>query len=67
MNKNRSHTSYCKTNRMFNRGLAELYGEGTYKSGKRNGKFVTREKNGLKTCEYNYKDGLPNGEILLVV
>jgi len=37
MNKNGSHTSYCKANRMFNRGLGELYGqkveEGTYKDG----------------------------------
>ena len=32
------------------------------KDGKRNGKDTIWEKNGLKTCEYNYKDDLPNGK-----
>mgnify|MGYP002808271444 CR=1 len=27
MNKNGIHTEFHKTNRMFNRGLAELYGQ----------------------------------------
>ena len=38
MNKNGKHTSSCKANRMFNRGLGKFYEkkveEGTYKDGK---------------------------------
>ena len=66
MNKNGKHTSSCKANRMFNRGLGKFYEkkveEGTYKDGKLDGLRTHWDENGLKACEYNYKDGLPNGK-----
>jgi len=61
MNKNGKHTSSCKANRMFNRGLGKFYEkkveEGTYKDGKFVGLWTSWNENGEKWREETYKDG----------
>ena len=61
MNKNGKHTSSCKANRMFNRGLGEFYEkkveEGTYKDGKLDGLYTSWYENGQKQIEVTFKDG----------
>ena len=58
MNKNGKHTSYCKANRMFNRGLGEFYEkkveEGTYKDGKKDGLWTRFSEQGSKENQMVY-------------